>query len=123
MRNDGWEELISKVMKIYNKHYIDVPDIDALYVHGKKPKRHTRTSSVSNFHHYKHGYLFSDLDLQLHELNVRVDEENIEILKYVLCLSPSFSFVYFDVKKLLNMVELYPNDLVDMPEVVVRHHL
>ncbi|KAL5167248.1 hypothetical protein HKD37_18G052004 [Glycine soja] len=30
MRNDGWEELISKVMEICNKHDIDVPDLDAL---------------------------------------------------------------------------------------------
>ncbi|RZB69468.1 putative pre-mRNA-splicing factor ATP-dependent RNA helicase DEAH6 [Glycine soja] len=30
MRNDGWKELISKVMEICNKHDIDVPDLDAL---------------------------------------------------------------------------------------------
>ena len=48
MRNDGWEELISKVMEICNKHDIDVPDLDALYVQGKKPRRHATTSSVSN---------------------------------------------------------------------------
>ncbi|KAG5010507.1 hypothetical protein JHK87_019022 [Glycine soja] len=74
MRNDGWEELISKVMEICNKHDIDVPDLDALYVQGKKPRRHATTST-------------------------------------------------FDVKKLLRMVELYPNDFVDVPEVVVRHQL
>lgn len=36
MRNDGWEELIYKVMKICNKYDIDVSDMDALYVQGKK---------------------------------------------------------------------------------------
>ncbi|XP_058725524.1 uncharacterized protein LOC131596802 [Vicia villosa] len=71
IRNDGWEELISKVMKICNKHDIDVPDMDAPYVQGKKPRRHVIISSVSNLHHYKHDCLFSFLDLQLHELNVR----------------------------------------------------
>ena len=63
MRNDGWEELISKVMEICNKHDIDVPDLDALYVQGKKPRRYATTSSVSNLHHFKHDYLFSVLDL------------------------------------------------------------
>ncbi|KAI5421239.1 hypothetical protein KIW84_044900 [Lathyrus oleraceus] len=38
MRNDGWEELISKIMEICNKHDIDVPDMDAPYVQGKKPR-------------------------------------------------------------------------------------
>ncbi|KAG5019845.1 hypothetical protein JHK87_015700 [Glycine soja] len=90
MRNDGWEELISKVMEICNKHDIDVPDLDALY---------------------------------LHELNDRFDEDNIELLQCVSCLSPSSSFEAFDVKKLLRMVELYPNDFVDVWEVVVRHQL
>ena len=123
MRNDGWEELISKVMEICNKHDIDVPDLDALYVQGKKPRRHATTSSVSNWHHFKHDFLFSVLDLQLHELNARFDEENTELLQCVSCLSPSSSFEAFDVKKLLRMVELYPNDFVDVPEVVVRHQL
>ncbi|KAH1262735.1 Zinc finger MYM-type protein 1 [Glycine max] len=123
MRNDGWEELISKVMEIFNKHDIDVPDLDAPYVQGKKPRRHATTSSVSNLHHYKHDCLFSVLDLQLHELNARFDEENTELLQCVSCLSPSSSFEAFDVKKLLRMVELYPNDFVDEPEVVVRHQL
>lgn len=64
---------ISKVMKICNKHYIYVPDMDALYVQGKKPKQNDTTSSVSNLHNYNYGYLFSVLDLQLHELNARFD--------------------------------------------------
>ncbi|KRH65473.1 hypothetical protein GLYMA_03G038400v4, partial [Glycine max] len=108
MRNNGWEKLISKFMEICNKHDIDMPDLDA---------------PVSNLHHYKHDCLFSVLDLQLHELNARFDEENTERLQCVSCLSPSSSFEDFDVKKLLRMVELYPNDFVDVPEVVVRHQL
>lgn len=38
MRNDGWEELISKVMKIFNKHDIDAPNTDALNVQDNKPR-------------------------------------------------------------------------------------
>ncbi|XP_058733834.1 uncharacterized protein LOC131605505 [Vicia villosa] len=92
MGNDGWKELISKVMQICNKLDIDVPDTDTSYVQGKKLRLHATTYSISNFHHYKHGCLFNVLDLQLHELNAR-------------------------------MVELYPNDFVDVPEVVLRHQL
>lgn len=63
------------------------------------------------------------LDLQLHELNVRLDEENTELLQWILCLSPSSSFVTFNMEKLLIMVELDPNDFVDVSKVVVRHQL
>jgi len=48
MRNEGWEELIFKVVEIRNKHDIDVHDIDASYMQGKKQRRHISTSSVSN---------------------------------------------------------------------------
>ena len=94
-------------MEICNKHDIYVPDMEAPYVQGKKPRRHATTSSVSNLNHYRHDCLFSVLDLQLHELNASFDEENTGLLQCVSCLSPSSSFATFDVKTLLRMVEFY----------------
>lgn len=73
-------------MEICNEHDIDVPDMDAPYVQGKKPRWHATTSSVSN-------------------------------------LQSMIVFLDFDVKKLLRVVELYPNDFVDVSEVVVQHQL
>ncbi|KAK2427226.1 zinc finger MYM-type protein [Trifolium repens] len=121
LRNDGWEKLVSTVVKVCNKLDIDVPDMDATYVQRKKPRK--QDPSVSNLHHYKHDCLFSVVDLQLQELSARFDEENTELLQCVACLSPRSSFAAFDVDKLMRMVELYPNDFKDVPEVVVRHQL
>jgi hypothetical protein len=100
MRDDGWKELISMVIKKFNKHDIDAPDMDESYMQWMKP-RGLATSGVFNLHHYKHDCFFSVLDIQLHGLNVRFDEEKTELLQCVSCLSPSSSFVAFDVKKLL----------------------
>lgn len=47
-----------------------MPNMNALYMQGKKPKRHAITSIVSNLHNFKHDYLFSVLELQLHKLNI-----------------------------------------------------
>ncbi|KAL6505301.1 hypothetical protein OROGR_025118 [Orobanche gracilis] len=121
MRDDGWEKHFFKVVAICNKHEFDVPDMDALYVQGKKSRR--RTSSTSNMHHYKNDCLFSVLDLQLQELNARFDVENTELLYCVACFSPSSSFAAFDEDKLFRMVELYPTDFVEFPEVIVRNQL
>jgi hypothetical protein len=44
-------------------------------------------------------------------------------LPHLLFRRHSPSFTAFDIKKLLRMVELYSNDFVDVPEVVVRHQL
>jgi len=62
MRNEGWEELISKVIKICNKHDIDVPNMDALYAQRKKSRQHSSTSSdkatkSSNFTSKNTNYL------------------------------------------------------------------
>jgi len=45
------------------------------------------------------------------------------ILQCVSCLSPAKSFATFDVNKLLRMTEFYPNDFIDLPEVVLRRQL
>jgi hypothetical protein len=74
--------------------------MDESYVQWMKP-RGLATSGVFNLHHYKHDCFFSVLDIQLHGLNVKFDEEKTELLQCVSCLSPSSSFVAFDVKKLL----------------------
>jgi hypothetical protein len=123
MRNEGWEELISKVIQVCNKHDIDVPDMDAPYAQRNKARQLSSTSSVSNLHHFKNDCLFSVLDLQLHELNARFGEENTELLQCVSCLSPAKSFAAFDANKLLRMTEFYPNDFIDVPEVVLRRQL
>lgn len=49
------------------------------YVQGKKPRWNATTSSVSNLHYYNYDCLFSVLDLRLHELDVRLYEENTEL--------------------------------------------
>lgn len=36
---------------------------------------------------------FGVVDLQLQELYIRFDEENIELLQYISCLTPTSSFV------------------------------
>jgi len=83
MKNEEWKELISKVIKICNKHDINVLDMNESYAQMKKPRQYSSTSSVSNLHHYKNDCLFSVLDLQLQELNVRFSKENTELLQYV----------------------------------------
>ncbi|KEH42921.1 general transcription factor-like zinc finger protein, putative [Medicago truncatula] len=123
MRNEGWKKLIYKVIKICNKHDIDVPNMDAPYVQRKKVRQHSSTSSISNLHKFKNDGLFGVLDLHLHELNARFGEENTELLQCVSCLNPAKSFAPFDVNKLLRMVEIYPNDFIDVLEVALHHQL
>jgi len=45
------------------------------------------------------------------------------LLQCVSCLSPAKSFAAFYTNKLLKMIEFYPNDFIDVPEVALRHQL
>jgi len=45
------------------------------------------------------------------------------LLQCVLCLNPAKSFAAFDVNKLSRMNKFYANDLIDVPEVALRHQL
>jgi len=47
----------------------------------------------------------------------------LSLLSCVLCLNPAKLFATFDVNKLLRMIEFYPNDLIDVPEVALHHQL
>ncbi|XP_059310294.1 uncharacterized protein LOC132061511 [Lycium ferocissimum] len=48
--------------------------------------------------------------VELQELNDRFNEVTSDLLNGVACLNPIDSFSSFDIKKIVRMVELYPDD-------------
>ena len=63
------------------------------------------------------------IDLQLHELNSRFNEPNIELLLCLACLSPANSFSAFDKGKLIRLAQLYPCDFSTMDIKVLEYQL
>ncbi|XP_055824242.1 uncharacterized protein LOC129892684 [Solanum dulcamara] len=50
------------------------------------------------------------IDWQLQELNDRFDEVTIDLLHGIACLNPINSFSSFDIKKVMKIAKLYPDD-------------
>ncbi|XP_070045565.1 uncharacterized protein [Nicotiana tomentosiformis] len=87
---------------------ISIPEFDELYVIPGRSHRRVAEYIVS--HHYRVEVFYRTIDWQFQELNSRFDEVTIDLLFGVACLNPADSFSNFDIKKILRLAELYPDD-------------
>nr|XP_016497878.1 PREDICTED: uncharacterized protein LOC107816656 [Nicotiana tabacum] len=89
-------------------HGILVPNFDDLYVNSGRSRR--KPADYTVFHHYRVDVFCKVFDWQLQELNDRFDEVTTDLLHGVACLNPIDSFSSFDIRKIMKMPELYPDD-------------
>ncbi|XP_058785176.1 uncharacterized protein LOC131660062 [Vicia villosa] len=120
-RDDGWETLYEQVVAFCGNVEIDVPDMESRYVKDKKSKR--IAPFVINFHYFKNDCFLHVIDVVLKELNDWFTPENIEFINCVACLSPCYSFESFDVKSLVRLARLYPNDFEDLTDKELSNEL
>ncbi|XP_049382946.1 uncharacterized protein LOC125847356 [Solanum stenotomum] len=108
LRDDEWNSLIAKVSIFCTKHEILIPNFEEPYVSSLRSRR--RLAHYTVLHHYRVEVFCNIIDRQLQELNDRFNEVSIDLLHGIACLNPINSFSSFDSKKIMRMVELYPND-------------
>ncbi|XP_057471022.1 uncharacterized protein LOC130759834 [Actinidia eriantha] len=118
MRESGWSDLLAKVLIFCEKHEIDVPDMNDMFI--ARGRRRCKAQEMTNLHHYRVELLYTIIDMQMQELNARFTESNTELLLCVACLSPSNSFSSFDKKKMIRLAELYPKEFSSV-ELLVLH--
>ncbi|XP_028112210.1 uncharacterized protein LOC114310433 [Camellia sinensis] len=111
MTDSGWSSLMDEVSSFFNKHCIDVPNMDDLYV----PRGRSRCidQEMTNSYHYFVKLFDFVIDMQLQGLNNHFNEVNIELLLCVAFLNPSDSFAAFDMTKLI----VLPNYLKDFSAI------
>ncbi|XP_010687365.1 uncharacterized protein LOC104901473 [Beta vulgaris subsp. vulgaris] len=106
LRDDEFEELLEKLYQYCYDHDIDIPKMDDIYVTPGRSKR--RAPQINFAHHYRVEMFYAIINLQLQDLNNRVNEINTKLLICVACLSPKDTFHAFDMIKLVRMAEFYP---------------
>ncbi|XP_009795919.1 uncharacterized protein LOC107819030 [Nicotiana tabacum] len=107
-RDDEWGLFVDKVSIFCIKHDILVPNFDDLYVNSGRSRR--KPADYTAFHHYRVDVFCKVLDWQVQELNDRFNEVTTDLLHGVACLNPIDPFSSFDIRKIMKMVELYPDD-------------
>lgn len=108
LRDNGWESLIDKVSAFCTMYDILIPNFDEPYVDSGRSR--CRPAYCNVLHHYRVKVLYKIVDWQLQELKGRFDKMTIDLLHGVSCLNPINSFSSFDIRKIMRMAELYPDD-------------
>ncbi|KAG5571071.1 hypothetical protein H5410_060837 [Solanum commersonii] len=108
LRDDEWNSLIAKVSIFCTKHEIMIPNFEEPYVSSLRSRR--RLAHYTVLHHYRVEVFCNIIDWQLQELNDRFNEVATDLLHGIACLNPINSFSSFDSKKIMRMVEIYPDD-------------
>ncbi|XP_016462682.1 uncharacterized protein LOC107785792 [Nicotiana tabacum] len=120
-RDDEWNLFVDKVSTFCIKHDILVPNFDDLYVNSGRSRRKHADHTV--FHHYRVDVFCKVLDWQLQELNDRFDEATTDLLHGVARLNPIDSFSSFDIRKIMKMAELYPDDFDEFTMSTLENQL
>ncbi|PIA38189.1 hypothetical protein AQUCO_02800092v1 [Aquilegia coerulea] len=121
MREGGWDSLFVDVPSFCGKHGIDVPRIEATFIHRGKSRRNAEETTY--LHYYQVGFFYGCIDKQRVELDNRFDKVNTELLLCMACLNPTNSFSAFDVEKLIRLAEFYSDDFSEQEQKVLRNQL
>ncbi|XP_022897746.1 uncharacterized protein LOC111411446 [Olea europaea var. sylvestris] len=108
MRDNEWDSFLDEVASFCQKHNIDVPDMDSVFVRPGCSWRNTE--EMTNFHRFRVDLFYSVIDMQLQELNAHFSEVSTELLLCLACLCPDDSFSAFDKDKLIRLAKYYPKD-------------
>ncbi|KAG5622098.1 hypothetical protein H5410_007316 [Solanum commersonii] len=100
--------ILVKVEAFCIKHGISLPNFDDPYANSGRSRR--KVVICTTLHHYRVDLFYKIIDWQLQELNDRFNEVTSGLLNGVSCLNPIDSFSSFDIKKIMRMAELYPDD-------------
>ncbi|XP_066381051.1 uncharacterized protein [Miscanthus floridulus] len=110
LRSDGWNTFLEKVTSFCDKHGVDVPAMDGVYVPYGKSTRKARARKQTNDDHFRREVYIGVIDQISQELDNQFDEINMELLSCMVAFNPSKSFESFDAQKLRRLAEFYPKD-------------
>ncbi|XP_075083381.1 uncharacterized protein LOC142167123 [Nicotiana tabacum] len=114
MRESRWESLLDDVFSVCVMHDILIPKIEESYF----PEKSERKSSGICYSHYLSVDIFYIvIDVQLQELNDRLDVVSSDLLLGMASLNPTNSFANFNKGKIMILAKCYPNEF---DEVQIR---
>ncbi|XP_076932369.1 uncharacterized protein LOC143597876 [Bidens hawaiensis] len=78
-RNNKWDSFLTDVTSFFNKHQVDIPDMNAPYTSTRyRPRK--KDNQVTFEHYYRVDLFKATVDKQLYELNARFNYQTMELL-------------------------------------------
>ncbi|KAK2637543.1 hypothetical protein Ddye_032335 [Dipteronia dyeriana] len=107
LRENGWNAFFKSVVSFCERHDIDMPNMCARYMEGRRRQKDNITSEQ----HYHFNIFNNVIDFQLMELNSRFTDQTIELLTLSLALNPINRFKSFDIDAICILAKnFYPQD-------------
>ncbi|XP_049365280.1 uncharacterized protein LOC125830117 [Solanum verrucosum] len=114
--------ITNELNKCLQKKEQDIANV-MLLVEVAKRRSRQKLSNYTILHHYRVEVFYNIIDWQLQELNDRFDEVTTDLLHGIACLNPINSFSSFDIRKVMRMVELYPDDFDECNLSILENQL
>ncbi|XP_061370244.1 uncharacterized protein LOC133312961 [Gastrolobium bilobum] len=104
LRDDGWKKILQSVVNFSKFHEIDVPDFNAQYIEGRGRRQ---LDQITIEHHYHFDIFNLAIDFQLQELDIRFNEQSMELLSLSSSLDPKDGYKSFNVDDICSVAEKY----------------
>lgn len=123
LRDDGWDDLLKNVILFCEKHDIDSPDCNAVYIE-RDGRARRQMDHITVGQHYRVNLFCVTIDQQLQELNNRFCPETMELLILSNSLIPKDNYKAFDIDNICALVDkFYPLDFSEQEKINLRNHL
>ncbi|XP_061345738.1 uncharacterized protein LOC133291487 [Gastrolobium bilobum] len=121
LRDDGWKRILESVVNFSKLHEIDIPDLDAQYIEGRRRQQHDQ---ITIEHHYHFDIFNSTIDFQLQELDRRFTEQTMKLLSLSSSLDPKNGYKAFNVDDICSLAEkYYPLDFSEQERISLNCQL
>ena len=104
LRVDGWDNFLENVIGFPKIFGIDILDLSARFAKGRDRKKRDH---VTVEHHYHFDIFNATIDVQLQEIDNRIGEQPIELLKLCSALDPKDAYKSFNVDDICCLVKKY----------------
>ncbi|KAK2641726.1 hypothetical protein Ddye_023489 [Dipteronia dyeriana] len=102
IREDGWDILLEDVITFCPRYEISVHDMRACYLMGRGHSCQRR-DHITIEHHYRVDAFMAAIDSQLQKLNIRFNEQAMELLTLSTTLDPRDGFKSFGVDNICKL--------------------
>ncbi|XP_043810981.1 uncharacterized protein LOC122723268 [Manihot esculenta] len=120
LRDEGWDDLITKVISFCKLVNIYAPNLNAFYVARRERARYQQ-DEITIEYHYRIDIFNAVINSQLQELNNKFNYHIVELLSLSSVLDPKEMHASFKTNDICKMVEkFYPQDFVEYEMVQLR---
>ncbi|GAV67673.1 LOW QUALITY PROTEIN: DUF4371 domain-containing protein, partial [Cephalotus follicularis] len=127
LRKDGWEKLLETTKKICNKHDIEIPEMSARFTMSQAlnlARSIRQQAHVTVEHHFQVDVFIATIDSQLQELNIRFNEDVVELIILSSALNPRDNYTSFNCDRICNLVDkFYTLNFTEQENILLKCQL